>query len=365
MAKNPLSSRPSKSRKAANVEVEAWIDALLTQKEQEAAMISPEFQDMVAQARQFIARGGKRMRPQLVTRTYQAFGGSNTEAIARVAASQELFHAFALVHDDIIDRDAIRWGGPNIAGHYLANFLSRMEPANAEHYSSAWALLAGNLYLDLAFESLTLSGFTPGRILKAQKLMQQTLFKMIGGELTDVAVSLPGNPEGGQTVDFNRMYEAKTSVYSFCTPLRLGAMFAGAGSTLDKQLNEFGYHLGIAFQIRDDLLGVFGDEAKLGKSNLSDIREGKRTLLMFFGLEMASPPQKAKLTAILGKADADKADLATVQTVLRRCGALQKTESLLQSHAGQARDVLLRADFPMKLNTFLADLLSRSAYRSK
>lgn len=367
MTRHPLNSQPRKSKNfAANTaRVESYIDLLLAQKQEEAAAIGAEFEELVRQSRQFIARGGKRLRPQMVMRTYKAFGGYNTEAITRVAASQELFHAFALVHDDIIDRDTIRWGGPNIAGHYLANFLSTMEPRNAEHFSTSWALLAGDLYLGMAFEALTQSGFTPSRVLKASKWMQQTLFTMVGGELTDTAVALPDSQGELDEIHLIRMYGAKTSVYSFCAPLRLGALFAGAGAANDKRLNEFGHHLGVAFQIRDDILGVFGDDAETGKSTLSDIREGKRTLLITYGLEMANSTQKSQIMAVLGKADAKTADIKTAKSILRRSGALEKTEMLLQSHASQARDILLRSNFPMELNNFLADMLSKSAYRTR
>jgi geranylgeranyl diphosphate synthase type II len=269
------------------------------------------------------------------------------------------------MHDDIIDRDVVRWGGPNISGHYLKVFAKKYEPQEARHYADSWALLAGDLCLGLSLEALSASGFAHNRIAKATRLVQQSLFRMIGGELMDVAAPVYGLPIDSPDEDhFTRLYASKTSVYSFCMPLRLGALLAGAGVTSDRQLEAFGYHIGIAFQLKDDILGVFGDESKTGKSTLSDLREGKRTMLISLGYKAANSRQKQVLNRVLGNPKASYKDLKLVQDILKTTGALGRTQSAMQRHCDEARNILLRSGFPMSLNAYLADLLAFSVKRS-
>lgn len=367
MAKQLLNNKPSNKKPISDVKsVELYLDTLLIQKEAEARQIDEHFADIVSQVRVLVNRGGKRVRPQLVLNTYEEFGGTNSEGIIKVAASQELFHAFALIHDDIIDRDVIRWGGPNISGHYLKEFSSKLSTGEARHHADAWALLAGDLCLNLAFETLTESGFASKLVLKANRMVQQTLFAMIGGEVMDVGTAIYNPSDKELDHDhFMRLYNSKTAMYSFCTPLRLGALFAGAGGQADKHLNTYGYHLGIAFQIRDDILGIFGDESKMGKSTLSDIREGRRTMLMSYALNLANPRQKQVLERVLGNAKATYVDLKAVQAILKSTGALDKTQAVMRQHCDEARNILLQAGLPMTLNAYLADLLAFSVKRSR
>jgi geranylgeranyl diphosphate synthase type I len=182
----------------------------------------------------------------------------------------------------------------------------------------------------------------------------------------DVSASIYTSPAEALDQDhFMRLYNAKTAVYSFCTPLRLGALLAGAGAAADKQLNAYGHHLGIAFQLRDDILGIFGDEIKMGKSTLSDIREGRRTMLMSFGLDKAKESQKRALERMLGNPKATYDDLKIAQTILKSTGALHQVEVIMHQHCDEARNILLTANFPMTLNPYLADLLAFSVKRER
>ncbi len=344
--------------------VDTYLQQILQSKIEAANKIDSRYGDLLAQIKLLVSRGGKRLRPRLVVAAYTAYGGTNEAAICRVAASQELYHAFILMHDDIIDRDTVRWGGPNITGHYLQEFEKLVTGQDARHYADAWALLAGNICYNLSNELLLDSGFPPKQVLKAIGLVQQTLFTMIGGELLDVA--LPLYYPLGATIDDQqllRVCDAKTASYSFCTPLRLGALLAGASGSQDKQLNAFGTHLGIAFQLRDDVLGIFGEAQRLGKSTLSDIQEAKRTMLMGYALRAADGRQKRQLQRILGNPAASPEDLQTVKTILRVTGALSRIEAMIQKHCQQAHHIVLGADFPARLSNFLADLTAFCADR--
>jgi geranylgeranyl pyrophosphate synthase len=346
-------------RSAADVEaIETCLESILKEKIAEAKKIDAAYADLLTQIKQLIGRGGKRLRPQLVLKAYQAYSGTNRQAIVRVAASQELFHAFALIHDDVIDRDQTRWGGPNISGHYTKEFSRQLNnPGEARHYGDAWAILAGDVCFNLSNEVLTTSDFPPGRVLKALKLVQQTMFTMTGGEVVDTGLPIfyPDHtvPDDDQLI---KLSDIKTASYSFRTPLKLGALLAGAKTDQCKQLDDFGRSIGIAFQIRDDILGIFGDERRLGKPVLSDIQENKRTILLAYGLRFANQRQLKQLKTILGNSAATLQDLKTVRTILRNNGALAETETIMRHHCQQAHFTLMKANFPAELTAYLADL---------
>lgn len=324
------------------------------------------YQELLRQIEILVGRGGKRMRPQLVIKAYEAYGGTDRPAIVKAAASQELFHAFILMHDDIIDRDLVRWGGPNITGHYLEEFSKLLEPGSARQHADNWALLAGDICFGLSYETLTNSGFKPARLIKALQLVQQALFTVVGGEMMDVALSIyPAGEEDLADEHFIRLCNAKTSCYSFCMPLRLGALLAGASASQDKHLNAFGRHIGVAFQLRDDMLGIYGSESQLGKPILSDLREGKQTMLMSHGLRLATPPQRQKLESILGNPNVSHADLKTIQKILINSGAKAEVEAVMEHHIRQARAITLKAGFPKPLNDYLVELLAFSVKRSR
>lgn len=363
--RQPVPSPKSRAALRLSVtDVEKYLRRFFVHKIAEARQLGPYYEDLMLQIERLVARGGKRMRPRLVIESYRAYGGKDSDAITKVAASQELFHAFILMHDDIIDRDIVRWGGPNISGRYLKEFEGQLKPEDARHYADSWALMAGDVCCNLSFEILAESGFAPSLALKATKLAQQTLFTMVGGEAMDVATSVYTFPDEALGDDhFERLYAAKTSSYSFSTPLRMGAMLAGAGAVQDRRLDKFGYHLGIAFQIRDDILGVFGDEDKTGKSVLSDIREGKRTLMMSHALAAANNAQRAKLKAVLGNPKATKQDLASIQSIIRSTGALDKADNAMKQHCQQAHNILLSGGMPIELSSYLADVVSYCAKR--
>jgi geranylgeranyl diphosphate synthase, type II len=355
---------PESDQAASDIKaVEDCLADTLSHKTSQAEDIDPHYHDLLNQVGNLIGRGGKRIRPRLVLKSYQAFGGDKHSSIIKVAASQELFHAFILMHDDIIDRDVMRWGGPNISGHYLFEFQQYLNQTDARHYADSWALLAGDLCYNLSNELLISSGFNPGYILKAVGLVQQTMFTMVGGELADVALPIY-HDEALEDKKLLCMYENKTAAYSFCTPLQLGAMLAGAGASQLKQLNDFGRYIGVAFQIRDDVLGIFGNERSIGKSNLSDIRQNKRTLLINFGLRLGTEAQVQKLHTILGNPGAEQAELDEVRNILRVSGALKKTTAVMENYCQQAHMSLLKAKLPQELCDYLAELPPFCAQRS-
>lgn len=346
---------------AAIHKVEAYLQDLLKQKTVKAAAIGSPYADLLRQVSRLMKRGGKRLRPRLVLKAYAAYGGTDQSAIIRIAASQELFHCFILMHDDIIDRDTTRWGGPNISGHYMQDFSTQTNPFNARHYADSLALLSGDLCLSLSHHLLISSGFRPSQIIKAQRMLADTLFSMIGGETLDTLMPLLQPASDIPDEDILRLYEAKTSIYSFCMPLKIGGLLAGASASQLKKLDAIGRFLGISFQIRDDLQGIFGETKTTGKSNLSDIRQGKHTLLMNHAWRQADSKQKYQLERIVGNSTAGQGELQTVRAILRETGAVHHVNAVLQAHCQEAHHLLISADLPASLCEYLIEMAATCA----
>ncbi len=344
--------------------IEKELSAVLKQQKAAALTIDPAYADLLLHVQELVSRGGKRVRPYLVELAYKGYGGRQLSKIRKVAASQELFHAFILMHDDIIDRDYVRWGGPNITGHYQQYFEKFVNPTEAAHYASSWGLLAGDACLGISNKLLSESGFAATKNLAALSMVQQTLFAMIGGELVDTVLPIVTKP--GQTVDQERILavcQYKTSTYSFCTPLQLGALFAGADSKEITLLEEFGHALGIAYQLRDDVLDVYCDEQTLGKPTASDLVEGKQTILLQYGLALCSPADRKTLVRSLKSAKLTSVQLATVQDILVRSGARAKTEALMNHFCQKALLILDRTNLSTDSKVALQELVTYCAER--
>ncbi|MDB5178475.1 MAG: geranylgeranyl pyrophosphate synthase [Patescibacteria group bacterium] len=308
-------------------DIDRELERLLTAAIIEAQSIDEVYVGLLEATRDTLLGGGKRLRPYLAYLTYSGLGGTRYDAFVPAAVSQELLHHFLLIHDDIIDRDFTRHGGLNVEGTYRERFLAKgLPPADALHYAESFALLAGNAACALGLRAVTDAKFGAKLKLEALRCMQYMLFEIMGGELMDVDSSISGGTISPERL--LRICHYKTATYSFQAPLQFGAILAGAPSGVQGQLRRFGHSLGIAFQLADDLLGVYGDEAKLGKPVTSDLREGKQTLLIYHGFELASATQAKTLRSLWGNRQADADELAEVRRILRDCGAQAKTAEL-------------------------------------
>jgi geranylgeranyl diphosphate synthase type I len=276
--------------------------------------------------------GGKRLRPYLMLLSYQAYGGRGYRAVLPAACALELLHISLLVHDDIIDQDYIRHGQPNVAGLFRERYAGFPGARDVAHYADAAALLGGDLLLAGAHELVAASAAAAPRKLSVLQELDRTIFTVDGGELLDTeSVMQPFDQ-----VDPLQIAALKTAYYSCIAPLKVGALLAGAGQAEFRQLECFGTALGIAYQLADDLLGVYGDEAVTGKSIISDVREGKRTFLMAAALRLAGPADLRVLQAALGNARLSPAQAARVRTIMTACGARQAAIDEAAAHVARA-----------------------------
>lgn len=281
--------------------------------------------------------GGKRFRPRLVCAAHDALGGVRPEDAAIVGASFELLHTALIVHDDVIDRDHVRRGIPNISGAYRdAALAAGASTVVADHAGLSAAVIAGDLALAGAHRIIDRTSLGAPVRHRIHRLIDEAVFTAAAGELADVEFALGGiEPDLDDILAMERL---KTAVYSFETPLAAGAELADASEHEIAALRSFGREVGIAYQVVDDILGVFGVEEQTGKTVLGDLREGKRTVLI--AAAAAADQQWLDSSVGFGDPELDDAGAERIREHLRRCGALDVARDLAVSHADRGMDAI-------------------------
>lgn len=301
--------------------------------------------------------GGRLMRPRLTVAAYLGLGGTDLAAVAPVAAAQEVLHTAMLVHDDVLDHDDTRRGRPNVTGTVRRRLAARgVEGPAADDPVLAAGLLGGDLAIAAAFDLVASAPVPPATALRVVRSLARAVDMTVAGELLDVTGAL----HGPTSVDALRVAELKTSVYSCCTPLAAGAVLAGADDGVLGVLDRFGTAFGVAFQLLDDELGVFGDPGTTGKSVLSDLREGKRTELLRLAYLRADDAQRAVLDAEVGRPDLTEVDAARVRAVIEASGALAEARLVRADAVRTARTTAVEG-LPEPLAGYLVDLVDATA----
>ena len=270
--------------------------------------------------------GGKRIRPYLTMVAY----GQMDEKIAPVAAAQELVHIAMLIHDDVIDEDDVRRGQKNINGTYKEEYNDYLDPPRASHFASSIGILAGDALLSEAYFAIADCEFDATIKQKILMRLHISLYEVIGGELIDVEAGFVP-----VSIDPELIYRYKTSSYSFVGPLLTGAYCAELDEKTCAALEEFGTSLGIAYQIQDDLLGVFASQEEIGKTPLIDLRDGKHTLLAAYHKEMMDEAA-TKRFAYFGKTQATDEQLRAIKNDMEASGAKQRTLDAATEYSSRA-----------------------------
>ncbi|WP_395656404.1 polyprenyl synthetase family protein [Nocardioides sp.] len=310
------------------------LERLLDEGAARAAAIDPE-EARLWQAVAAAAEGGKRFRPALVTAAHGVLGGTDPAAAAEVGAAIELLHTALIIHDDVIDGDDVRRGRPNVSGTYTAHALAAgAAPGEAADLGHAAGILAGDLALAAAVRAVATCGAPTDVVRRLLDLVDAALHTTAAGELADVRLSL--HLGSASLAESLAMEEQKTSAYSFALPLQAGAVLAGSDDGTVARLGEAGRLLGAAFQLVDDLLGVFGDPGRTGKSATSDLRTRKQTPLL---LHAASTPQWQEIGAYVGR-DLTDDELDTARRLLTASGSRAFVEELAAAQLAGARAVL-------------------------
>jgi geranylgeranyl pyrophosphate synthase len=302
------------------------------------------------------ADGGARMRPTLIRAAYEAFGGRDAAAAERLGAAVELLHTAFVVHDDVIDHDVVRRGRLNVSGAFVARAVADgVAPHPSASYANAAGILAGDLALVGALLATARVSDDPDVAQRLLALVDEAVLETAAGELDDVRASLGVDELDERQV--LRTAERKTAAYSFSLPLRAAAVLAGADEQMQARLDRLARRLGVAFQLRDDLLGVFGDEDTIGKSALSDLREGKATALV---AHARTTPQWPELSTLVGDPHLTASGAARARELLVRCGARAHVEALVDDDVAAARDQARRLGLGGVLEPWLSALATVS-----
>ncbi|WP_104088318.1 polyprenyl synthetase family protein [Arthrobacter sp. GMC3] len=286
--------------------------------------------------------GGKWMRPKLVYLTYEAFGGAGWRACSELAAAFEMLHAALLVHDDVIDRDFVRRGEQTLGASYrdLAA-LGGHGRADADHAGYSAAIIAGDLLLTGSLRLAASAATGHGQSAAILSTIHEAIFAAAAGELDDLLFAL-GNSDP-DLLEVLNMERLKTAVYSFEMPLRAGALLAGQSAATADALAAVGRDIGVAYQVVDDVLGTFGQQADTGKSVDSDLREGKRTILTSFA------DGSEEFVAALADFRGGTGDAEAIRAVLRQLGAREHALTLARNLVADAMNKAAELDLPESL----------------
>lgn len=286
--------------------------------------VRPTPTDMLQALLDLTRRGGKRVRPALAYFAASCFDHALEEpALLDAVLSVEVLQTYLLIHDDVMDDDSERRGGPAV--HVMLSEL-----AGDEATGRSLAILAGDLGCALAGKLLLHPGIPPHRARDAAAELFRMQWEVIQGQLLDIV--------GG--ADPLLVHDAKTASYTTRGPVRLGAVLAGATAEQVELLGRYGTPLGQAFQVRDDLLGTFGKAADLGKPVGSDLRAGKRTVLVRQALEGANSQQKECIELVLGRSDAPDDLVLEACRAIEATGAKRQSEKLIDELTNEALGVL-------------------------
>lgn len=269
-------------------------------------------------------KGGKKLRAFLVYLGYLCAGGKKIGEVLPACLAFEVVHSFFLIHDDVMDRADLRREKQTVHKKY---------GKSDSHFGESIAILWGDI---AAFEAVSLIVNSSIETSKKQKVLQiftDTVLSTGWGQALDVI----GSVESLSEADINNVNDLKTAKYSVISPFLVGATLALAGKTQLEAIEKFGLYTGRAFQLQDDYLGVFGDEKILGKSVLSDMREGKNTLLIYKTRELATVADRKVIDSVWGKQNATVSDLAKVKTIIARCGANKWCETEMQMLVEKAK----------------------------
>nr|WP_225443749.1 polyprenyl synthetase family protein [Lolliginicoccus lacisalsi] len=305
--------------------------------------IGPTYATAVARLEAFVLSGGKRVRPMFAWLGWTAAGGEpsgpGAEQVVTACAALELVQACALIHDDIIDNSDTRRGRPTVHVGFAADHSASKWAGSADRFGMAAGIICGDLALAWADDMFSGSGVPGPAMARARPVWAAMRTEVLGGQLLDIVAEASGDGRRGTAELINRF---KTAAYTVERPLHLGAELAGADSQLIEDLRGFGAAIGVAFQLRDDLLGVFGDPAVTGKPSGDDLIEGKRTELLARALDHGDqhdPSAATRLRALLGR-ELPAGEIDEARAILHDLGAVRAIEARITSLTERALAIL-------------------------
>ncbi|MET0388715.1 MAG: polyprenyl synthetase family protein [Polyangiales bacterium] len=330
--------------------VNARLSSFFADKRELAVGLTPHAAELVDAVAELTMRGGKRTRALAIYAGYRAAAEQPTDAgfdaVVSLGAAVELLQSYLLIQDDWMDDDEERRGGP-------ATHVSLTRHYGDPKLGASMAILAGDVAVGFAFELLHATHVPDRCAAAARAAFTKMHFEVVCGQQLDLL--------GHETVTLT--HHLKTGSYTVRGPVTLGALAGDASDAQLHALEEFGRPLGIAFQLRDDILGTFGDTRTTGKPAGHDLREGKNTALVAAARKLLGSAERERLAQVFGRRDADDVSLRAVTELLERCGARAQVEAELRDQLDTARAALSDASLASAGVALLLELSDRIAVR--
>ncbi|WP_239076251.1 polyprenyl synthetase family protein [Actinocatenispora rupis] len=335
--------------------VEAALDRFLARQRDRLADIDADLAPVAAALRDFVLNGGKRLRPAFAYWGHRGAGGAHSDQLVGAVASLELLQACALIHDDVMDASDTRRGEPAVHRRFAGLHAARDWTGDPDAFGTGAAILLGDLCLGWSAEMYDASGLPPAVLAAARREYDLMRTEVMAGQYLDLLAQADVRHSSRERA--GKVARYKSAKYTVERPLLLGGRLAGATPDVLAAYSAYGLPLGEAFQLRDDVLGVFGDPSSTGKPAGDDLREGKRTYLVAAAYETATPTGRALLDARLGDRALTAAGVAELRSLIIDTGALSDTESRIATLTAAALDALTGA----AIEPAAAEVLTRLA----
>jgi geranylgeranyl diphosphate synthase, type I len=338
--------------------VDKALAAFLAEQRTRLIGIDPALAEISDALEDFVLGGGKRLRPAFAYWGFRGAGGTDSDPVVAAVAALELVQASALIHDDLMDRSDTRRGEPAIHRRFEERHRTSSWRGPSGAFGDSAAVLLGDLALVWSDELLHTSGLSPAELTRARPVFDEMRTEVTVGQYLDVLTQATADTSLERAGKVARYKAAK---YTVERPLLLGAAIAGAPGAVHEAYSAFGLPLGEAFQLRDDILGVFGDPSATGKPAGDDLREGKRTYLIAAAFESLSRSERAELDAGLG---APSPDVERLRTLIRDSGALTATERRIDELMTASLSALATAPLDAEARTVLQALADAATRRT-
>lgn len=316
---------------------------------------------MVDAIEKFVLRGGKRLRPAFAYWGYRGAGGPDDDHVVTATAALEFVQASALIHDDLMDASDTRRGEPAVHRQFERMHTGSGWVGEADAFGAGAAILLGDLCLTWSDELLHRCGISAEQIARARPVFDLMRTEVIAGQYLDVHAQATADRSRQRASTVARYKSAK---YTVERPLLFGAAIAGANEEIQAAYSAYGLLLGEAFQLRDDVLGVFGEPTQTGKPAGDDLREGKRTYLVACAFEVADEPTAARLQQGLGNPGLDAAGVAELREIIVTTGALARTEERIDGLTAGALAALSSVELADPAARMLTELANFATHRA-
>lgn len=324
--------------------------------------IGSELEPVAVAMERFALDSGKRLRPLFSYVGFLGTGAKSAPEIIQACAALELVHVCALMHDDVMDGSDTRRGAPSIHKSFEAMHADKKLVGSAENFGTATAILLGDLALVWSAKMLHQSGLESATLIRALPMYDEMRIELMAGQYLDVYEQALGSSSVDRSLKVARY---KSGKYTIERPLHFGAAL---GSKDPEQLmnsySSYGLPLGEAFQLRDDVLGIFGNPAETGKPAGDDLRESKRTVLLAKTMEFATPAGQSIIKSALGNPNLSASEIEAAREIMKDSGALKWVEDLIESLTSSAREAIEHGEIEPLAKQYLGDLADIVTRRS-